>query len=114
MSSVPEVFTHWEAFTAWLLDRTEKFPKRLRFTLTNRLDNLTLDVFEALIEARYTRDRARILEDLNLKLETLRLLLRIAKDRRVLDVNSFEHACRTIDTAGRMVGGWLKYSKEKA
>ena len=113
MATTPEVFVHWEEFVGWLLDRTERFPKRLRFTLTNRIDNLALDIFESLIAARYSRARAPLLADVNLKLETLRLLLRLARNRRVMDSGSFEHACRRIDTAGRMVGGWLKHSQAR-
>jgi hypothetical protein len=105
---VPVLFVHWETFLGWLLDHTERFPKRLRFTLTNRIENLALDVFEAIAEARFRRDRLPSLERVSLGLDTLRLLLRIARDRRCLDPRSFEHACKQIDQAGRMVGGWLK------
>lgn len=98
----------------WLLDHTEKFPRRLRFTLTNRIDNLALDIFEAIVEARFTRKKTTILERLSLGLEKLRLLLRLAKARGVLDRRSFEHACQEIDTAGRMVGGWLRQQRSRA
>jgi hypothetical protein len=108
---VPTLFVHWESFLNWLLDRTEKFPKRLRFTLTSRIDNLALDIYTRVVEARYRRDRVALLERLNLDLELLRLLLRLARDRRVLDHRAFAHACEQIDTAGRMVGGWLRYQK---
>ena len=102
----PALFVHWEGFTGWLLCRTEKFPKRVRFTLTTRIDNLALDVFERVVEARYSRERRALLDRINLDLEKLRLLLRLARDQRVLDQRSFSHAVAEIDTAGRMVGGW--------
>jgi hypothetical protein len=105
---VPVLFVHWEQFLGWLLDRTEGFPKRLRFTITNRIENLGLDVYEAVIEARYSRNRVPVLEHANLMLEKLRLLLRVVRDRNVLDRSSFEHACKEIDVAGRMIGGWLR------
>lgn len=114
MPDVPTVFVHWERFLAWLLDHTEKFPKRLRFTLTNRIDNLALDVFEQLVQARYSRERQAVLERINLELETLRLLLRMAHDRQVLDTRAFAHACEEIDAAGRMVGGWLRHQRTQA
>lgn len=111
-SEIPVLFVHWEAFVGWLLDHTEKFPRRLRFTLTNRIDNLTLDIFEAIVEARYSRQRIPILERINLALEKLRLLLRLARDRQVLPRRSFEHACKEIEVAGRMVGGWLRQQRK--
>lgn len=110
-AEVPVLFLHWERFLGWLLDGTARFPRRLRFTLTNRVDNLAFDVFEALVAARYDRQRIPILAKINLDLEKLRLLLRIARDRGVLDRRSFDNACKEIDTAGRMVGGWLKHQR---
>jgi len=110
-AEVPVLFGHWESFLGWLLDHTEKFPRRLRFTLTNRIDNLGLDIFELIIEARYTRQRIPVLERINLGLEKLRLFLRIARDRRFLAPRSFEHAIQQIDVAGRMVGGWLRQQR---
>ena len=108
---VPTLFVHWEKFLGWLLDHTERFPRRLRFTLTNRIDNLVLDIYEGLVVARYTRHRIPILERINLDLEKLRLLLRLARDRGFLNRRSFEHGCKEIETAGRMVGGWLRQQR---
>ena len=48
-------FARWYEFVRWLLPTTATFPKRLRFTLTQRIDNLALDVVEGLVEARYSR-----------------------------------------------------------
>ncbi len=108
---VPTLFVHWETFLGWLLDHTEKFPRRLRFTLTSRIDNLALDIYTRIAEARYRRDRIALLERVNMDLELMRLLLRLARDRRVLDPRSFAYACKAIDTAGRMVGGWLRQQR---
>ena len=105
---VPVVFARWEALVGWLLGRTAKFPRRVRFTLSNRIDDLALDVFERLIEARYTRARAPILRRVNLDLEKLRLLLRLARDQQHLDRRAFARAVEEIDEVGRMVGGWIR------
>ncbi len=49
----PRLLMFWTEFCNWLFSRTDKFPKKARFSITNRLDNLALDVVEKLIEARY-------------------------------------------------------------
>lgn len=108
----PILFTQWERFVGWLLHRTEKFPKRVASTFRTRIDNLALDVFERLIEARYQRDRQSTLGRINLDLEKLRLLLRLAEAQRVLDPHAFAHACAELDAAGRRVGGWLRQQRE--
>jgi len=102
------VFAHWETALGDLLSRTEKLPKRVRPTLANRIDNLALDVLGKLVEARYSRDKGAVLRSANLDLEKLRVLLRLAHDRALLDHAGYEHAARNIDKAGRMIGGWLR------
>jgi hypothetical protein len=105
-AEVPVVFARWERFVAWLLDRTEKFPRRVAFTFRTRIDNLALDVFERLVEARYQRDREPTLRRINLDIEKLRLLLRLSHEQRILDDKAFAHACGELAVVGRMIGGW--------
>jgi hypothetical protein len=91
---------------------TEKFPKRVRFTIANRIDNLALDIVEDLVEAQYTRNKQAILKRANLRLEKLRILLRISCDQYHLSYNTYEYAIRSINEVGRMLGGWIKQQQE--
>lgn len=109
--AVLPVIACWERTLHDLLGRTRKFPKRVRFTFADRIDNLALDVYEALIEARYTRNKVPILRRANLDIEKIRLLLRLSHDEGYLGRRGFEHVARSIDETGRMVGGWIKERK---
>ncbi|MBI4602810.1 MAG: diversity-generating retroelement protein Avd [Planctomycetes bacterium] len=101
------VLQKWEEFTSWLLLHTAKWPKSCRFTLAQRLENHALDIVEALVSARYDpRGRLQILREVNLRLERMRFLFRIARDRGLPSARSFEAAMRAIDEAGRMLHGW--------
>jgi len=102
------IFVHWVDFLDWLLAKTGGFPKSARFTFANRIDNLALDVLEDIIEARYTREKVAILQRANLRLEKIRVLIRLCHRRRYLAHAGYEHAARQIDEAGRMLGGWIK------
>jgi hypothetical protein len=95
-------------FLAWLLPTIEKFPKSQKFTLGDRIENIALDVLERLIEATYTKERTQHLRAANLGIEKLRFLLRLAADLRLLDKRRYEHAARTLDETGRLIGGWIK------
>ena len=46
-------------FVLWLVPTVEKFPRRQKFLLGDRLQATALDVLERLVEATYTRDRRR-------------------------------------------------------
>ncbi len=101
------VLAKWEEFTGWLIEHTAKWPKSARFGLVRRIDDHALDVTELLIVARYEpRERRRTLREVNLRLERLRFLLRIATTRRIMPASAFETAVRQVDEAGRMLHGW--------
>lgn len=105
------LFTHWTTFLKWLLQTTEKFPKRIRFTFSQRIENLALDIVEDLVQAQYSKRKTELLRRINLNLEKLRILVRICFEMRHLSGNQYEYASRQINEAGSMVGGWLKQQK---
>lgn len=108
------LFLHWEKFLLWLLPRTGKFPRSVRFTLQQRIDNHALDVLEGILAARYRRDRGRYLNAVSLGIDKLQVLLRIAHSLGHLDHRGYEYAARQLDEAGRMTGGWLKHLEAPA
>lgn len=101
---------HWEATLDDLLDRTSKFPKTIRFTVAQRIDNAGLDILEWLVEARFLPrgKKGRLLAAIDARLHRLRYLLRAAHRRRHLSNAGYEHLMRQVDEAGRMVGGWRR------
>ena len=107
------IFTKWLEFLDWLLPTTERFPKRVRFTLSQRIDSLALDVVEDLVEARYSRRKIEHLRRANLRLEKLRVLLRVSHRHKHLPNRQYEHAMRLIYNVGRMLGGWRKSQEKK-
>jgi hypothetical protein len=97
-------------FMLWLVPTVEKFPRSQKFLLGDRIQSTALDVLERLIEATYTRARSPMLAAANLGIEKLRLLFRLSLDLKFLDMRRYEHAARSLDEIGRMIGGWRKAS----
>jgi len=100
-------------FVLWLVPTVEKFPRRQKFLLGDRLQGAALDVVDSLVAATYTRRRAAHLTDANLGIEKLRLLFRLSADLRYLDLKRYEHAARALDEVGRFIGGWVKVHRAK-
>ena len=92
----------------WSCRHVAKFPRSHRFTLGDRLEVRLYGVLETLIRAKYTRDRRALLRSVNVELELLRFQFRIAKDLQCLSVDSYGFAARSVDEAGRLLGGWIK------
>ncbi len=100
----------------WLLDRVDSFPKNQRFIFGTRLADRTLGVLELLVEAAYSprRRKAELLRQVNRDLAVLRWLVRMAKERKLLSVRQYGHACERLTECGRMTGGWLKQVEKGA
>ena len=113
MAEELQIFVKWVEFLKWLLNTTDKFPKKVRFTFTTRIDNLALDVLEDIIECRYDRKaRPAGLRKVNVKLEKLRVLLRICNEMKYLSNRHYEYASIHLNEVGNMVGGWTKGARE--
>src|SRR5262245_64076142 len=94
----------------WSCHHTGKFPRNHRFVLGERIERHLYDLLETLIRAKYTRQRQELLEKANLLLEILRFQMRLAKDLRCLEADSYGFATKAIDEIGKLVGGWLRSS----
>jgi hypothetical protein len=98
-------------FILWMVGHTSKFSRAHKFSLGDRLEKQGYQVLEDLIRAKFNRDRAGILENVNLELEILRFQIRLARDLKCLTPKSYGYAAEQIEEIGRMVGGWLKQSR---
>jgi hypothetical protein len=92
----------------WLIAKVEKFPRSLRFSLGERLIGRSLDLLEALASAAYAKDKMALLERANLSVTSLRFLLRMSFDLKLMGSDSQEFASAKLEEIGRMIGGWRK------
>jgi hypothetical protein len=106
----PLLLVHWEAVVGQVLDRTQAFPKAVRFTFAARLDTLVLDILEKLVRARWERraEKLSLLVSADADLAVLRVFLRLCFERRFLSSGAFEALVREVDAGGRMLGGWRR------
>lgn len=103
-----QIFAKWIDFLKWLLQTTDKFPKKVRFTITTRVDNLALDILENIILCKYDCSaRPAGLKRLNINIEKLRVLLRISHDFKYISTQQYQYASIQINEVGKMVWGWL-------
>jgi hypothetical protein len=110
MKQRPPIYTRYYDLLGWILDRTSKFPKNMRFGLVRKIDDMALELLDQFIEAIYRRDRHVMFSGVNINLEKMRVFLRLAKDRRVLSEAQLRYAVKEIDEIGRMWHGWTQPS----
>lgn len=95
----------------WLLPRVERFSRRYKFSLGDRIQSTALDLCLALVEAGHARKKERPLHRASRLLDQLRLLLRLAMDVQELSERQLEYVSGLNEELGRMIGGWLKASR---
>jgi hypothetical protein len=111
----PPVYALLVELTGWTLDRTASLPKSHRFTFGERVDQLTLDCLELVIEAIYAApsQKAAPLRRLNLNLEKLRVFWRLIRERGWISEQQLFFVSQRLEEIGRMVGGWLKDAERR-
>lgn len=86
----PVLLVRWYEVVKWLLERAESFPKNQRFIFGQRVADAALDIMDLLVEAAYRKEKREVLVRANLRLERLRWLLQLARERNLLTARQQE------------------------
>lgn len=101
------ILNRWEELLPGLFELTGRFPKSLRFSLSRRVEERALGILEALVAARFRKaGRLHRLRAIDLDLDRIRRLLRLAQARGALSQRGFAKAIGKLDEVGRMLHGW--------
>lgn len=92
---------------------THQFPREYKYTLGQKLKEIVSDVLDIIVEANSTKEKTEILEGARLKLERLRIHLRLANDLEILGLKRYEAFNRTLEEISKQLSGWLEWSKQK-
>ena len=103
--TVAPVLEQTYRFLLWLIPTVEKSPRSQKFLLGDRIQTTALGVLERLIEATYSKSKGKILSGVNLGIEKLRFLFRLATDLRYLGKRRYEYVRRHRSPSGRMDQG---------
>lgn len=90
-------------------------PKQDRYTLWQKCESLLIDVLEGVLFASQQSKLEKLptLEKTSVKLNFLRVCVRLMKDIKALDTKKYIIIEANLDEIGRMLGGWIKSTKER-
>jgi len=88
----------------------ELFPKKDKYTLGKKINDLILEIIELIFLAVNSRllEKISVLQKISLKIDLLKILIRLAKDIKSLDNKKYIHLQEQLQEIGKMVGGWMK------
>ncbi len=85
-------------------------PKQDKYTIWQKAESLLIEVLEGILSASYKSklEKTPILEKTSLKLNTLKVLIRLMKDVGAIDNKKYTLLQESLDEIGRMLGGWIR------
>lgn len=104
-------------YTLNLTDNTKHFPKKVRFTIVNRIQNCVLDIYERLDDAneiypivteRDRQDRIRLQKDALSSCRRLLFFVALSHRRGYIDKGTFDHWTKITLDVKYMTAAWHK------
>ena len=108
------IFTKLYEFYKNLNQAVATFPKTKRYTLGQKLDNITLEIFELLFSIPSTDNKITTLQKISIKLDLLKILLRLAKDGQATSNKTYLELQSVLQEIGKMLGGWIRSAKQNS
>ncbi len=102
------LFTKTYDMLRWLVPATLKYPREHRYALAIRTQQAAFDFYELIIQARKTYNKRDSLTHADVKLEQVRLYLRLAHDFNLLSTRQYEYISREVSEVGALLGDWIK------
>ena len=90
-------------------------PKQDRYTLWQKCESLLIEVLEGIIFASQQSKSEKLptLEKTSVKLNFLRVCIRLMKDIKAIDAKKYIIIEANLDEIGRILGGWIKSTKDR-
>ncbi|NQV89434.1 MAG: four helix bundle protein [Parcubacteria group bacterium] len=89
------------------------FPKKSRFTLGNKIDDLFITVLEPVYIANYLKSSQKLpyVQQAIRRLDLLKFFLQVAWEVKDMDNKKYLVLSESISDIGRMLGGWANNLK---
>jgi len=93
---------------------TKNFSKEYKYTLGERLKNISHEMLELIIKTNNLQNREKLLgiSKIDCKKEILRINLRIAFDLKLISRGKLGVLNQEIEEIGKQLGGWQKWIKK--
>lgn len=91
--------------------KTKDFPRDFKYSLGDKIRNECIELVIFIYKANSMRDqRADNLQQILERVQVIELMLRLAKDLRLFNVESFSEIVFLTDSVARQAQGWINAS----
>lgn len=108
------VFTHAKKLSEYIFVITEKSPKKLRWSIVSRLQNISTELIENLYRANYERDeqsRTEFQKRASVCIDLLDFYAETAKRMKAINLHQMSVIARQTSDVSKLLKGWIKSGK---
>ena len=110
------VFTHAKKLSEYVFVITEKSPKKFRWSIVSRLQNVSVEVIENLYHANFEREtsvRLTYQKRAAVSLKLLDFYAETARKKQAITVHQMGVLAQYVSETGKLLNGWIKSTKRK-
>ena len=90
---------------------TKDFSKDLKYTVGESLKNETIKLLTLIFRANSRTDKQMVLQEAREQIEVIRLLIRLMKDMRQINLKRFVQVNQKVEEVSKQLTGWQKSIK---
>ena len=93
-----------------VFETVKHFKREYKYTVGEKLKDETLEMLMNIYRANIRREKKETLQKAREHLEVVRLLMRLTKDMKQININRFVKVNQKIETISKQLTGWQKAS----
>ena len=90
--------------------RVENFPRVHRYSIGEKIKNISFDLLDVIIKANSVKQKTEILREAGATTEKLKIYIRLTFDLKIMGAKGFEYLTRKMDEISRQVSKWKDWS----
>ena len=104
-----QIYKQMYALLNLILDAREHFPKSIKYAFGERMMMVALECCELIQAANMSQARrVSLLEEFSIKFSSLQLMIRLCRDRHIIDEGKFCDILSLAGEIGAQATGWRK------
>ena len=99
--------------TFTITNSTERFPKKYRFTLVNRIQDKAVDIYECALEANEFKERQRLQAKAMTYCKELLFFIELSHEQGFISTSSCEYWSKLVLDVKYMLAAWKKRDRAR-
>jgi len=92
----------------YIFQITKAFPKEYKYTIGEKIKSELLELILSIFKANSSLDKKLLLSRTQEHLETVKILLRVSQDIKIVPLKQYTHSSLLIDSVSKQLTGWKK------